>query len=264
MTGWRRRAARVLFRIARVFELAGRGVHYFIIGMLTRADLDRMSADAWQSFGGDEVVMAAGLFAWERAIFEEFLPPGGRVLLVGSGSGRDLVGLCRAGYTPIGVEQSPLPIERARQLLAREGLAVPIVSGRFETAPLPGAFDAVVFSWFSYCHIQGAAERAAALRKGLAHLTPAGRIVISYVTVDAPLDTRGIRIAQLAARLTRSGWQPEPHDSFHPVAAPVPLYAYQHSFLDSELKAEAAAAGARVLAFRRFPEASVVVLASCE
>ncbi len=237
MTGWRRRLGRALFRIARLFELAGRGLHYFIIGMLTRADLDAMSADAWQSFGDDEVVMEAGLFAWEQSVFGEFLPRGGRVLLVGSGSGRDLVGLCRAGYEPVGIEQSPLPTERARQLLARHGLAVPIVAGRFETAPLPGAFDAIVFSWFSYCHIQGSAERTAALRKALAHLTPAGRIVISYVSVDAPLDTRGLRIARLATRLTRSDWQPERHDSFHPVVAPVPLYAYQHSFLDGELKA---------------------------
>jgi hypothetical protein len=251
---------RALFRIARLFELAGRALYYFAVGTLNRADLESMSATAWDDFGADDQVASSGLMQWERAIFHEFLKPTDRILLVGSGSGRDLLALRQAGHDVVGVEQATRAVQRARGLLDDHGISADILATRFDQAELPGTFDAIVFSWFCYCYILGTAERTTALAKARAHLNASGRVIISYIAAETPSPTRATNIARAAARLTDADWRPEPNDHFHPVAGRTPLYAYQHSFGADELQREARNAGLLVLAERRFAEAFLIVL----
>jgi len=253
-------AIRALFRLAQSLERLGRALHWAIVGMLTREDLDSMSADAWKTFGREEYFVASGLLSWESAVYGEFVRAADRILLIGSGSGRDLLALRQAGHDIVGVEQSPATTAQAHALLRQHGLSAPIVETRFEQAAIPGAFDAIVFSWFSYCHIVGTDARVAALRKALAHLAPGGRVLVPYVAIDAPLAQRAIQVARAAGRLTRSNWRAEPDDSFYAVAQREPLYVYQHSFVRGEVETEAARAGANTLAVRRYPDASVAVL----
>jgi SAM-dependent methyltransferase len=225
--------------VAQLFDLAGRALFYFAAGTLQRADLESMSSIAWEDFGTDDQVACTGLMSWERTIFREFLKPTDRVLLVGSGSGRDLLALRQAGHDVVGVEQATRAVERARRLLRDHGVTADILAARFDEAELPGTFDAIVFSWFCYCYILGAAERTAALAKARAHLNPAGRVVISYIGTETPPRTRATTIARAASRLTGADWRAEPNDHFYPVAGRTPLYAFQHSFGPDELQQEA-------------------------
>jgi SAM-dependent methyltransferase len=251
---------RGLFRIARFFDLAGRAVFYFAAGTLRRTDLESMFAIAWEDFAADPAVVGSGLMSWERAIVQEFLKPEDRVLVVGSGSGRDLLALRQAGHDVVGVEQAAPAVERARRLFRDHGVSAEMIAARFDQAALPGTFDAIVFSWFCYCYILGAAERTAALAKARAHLNPAGRVIVSYIAADASPRTRAVNIARAASRLTGADWRAEPNDHFYPVAGGRPLFAFQHSFRPDEVEQEARNAGLSVLASRRFPEAFVVVL----
>ena len=146
-----------------------------------------------------------------------------RILLIGSGSGRDLLALRQAGHDVVGVEQSPATTAQAHALLRQHGLTAPIVEARFEQAAIPGAFDAIVFSWFSYCHIIGTDARVAALRKALAHLPPGGRVLVPYVAIEAPLTQRAIQVARAAGWLTGSNWRAEPDDAFYAVVQREPL-----------------------------------------
>ena len=148
-------AIRVFFRLAQTLERLGRALHWAIVGMLTREDLDSMSADAWKTFGREEYFVTSGLLSWESAVYGEFVRAADRILLIGSGSGRDLLALRQAGHDIVGVEQSPATTAQAHALLRQHGLTAPIVEARFEQAAIPGTFDAIVFSWFSYCHIVG-------------------------------------------------------------------------------------------------------------
>ena len=107
-----------------------------------------MSADAWKAFGREEFFVASGLLSWESAVYGEFVRAADRILLIGSGSGRDLLVLRQAGHEVVGVEQSPATTAQAHALLRQHGLTAPIVEARFEQAAIPGAFDAIVFSWF--------------------------------------------------------------------------------------------------------------------
>jgi SAM-dependent methyltransferase len=251
---------RILFQLARLLDRAGRALFYFAAGTLQRADLEDMASLAWDDFGADGQVAASGLMPWERAIVHEFLKPTDRVLLVGCGSGRDLLALRQAGHDVVGVEPAARAVERARRLLRDHEMTADIVTARFERADLPGTFDAIVFSWFAYCYIQGAAERTAALAKARAHLNPAGCVVISYIGTESPLPSRATTLARAASRLTGADWRAEPNDRFYPATARTPSFTFQHSFSPDELQQEARKAGLVVLAERRSPEAFLVVL----
>lgn len=251
---------RLLFKTARLFDLAGRGLFYFAVGMLRRSDLEQMSSLAWEDFGDDAHVAATGLMSWERTIFGEFLRPSDRVLLVGSGSGRDLLALLRDGHEVVGIEQASQAVERARRLLRQNGLSAHIVETSVNQAQLPGTFDVVVFSWFCYSYILGSDERIAALGNVRDHLNPHGRILVSYLGVDNTAMTRTTTIARFASRVSRADWRAVPNDHFYPIPGKSPLFAYQHSFGPGEVQAEARRAGLSVLAERRFPEAFLVVL----
>ena len=250
---------RFLFRLAHLFDLLGRALFSLAVGTLQRADLDHMSSAIWEQFGSDDEAASAGLMGWERTVFAEFVKPTDRILLVGSGSGRDLLALRKAGHQVVGVEPSPVPVERSKQLLRDNGFSVDIVAERFEHAELPGKFDVIVFSWLCYGYILGAAERSATLVKAAAHLNPNGRIVISYIGVDRPQACRAVTLARFSSSLTGADWRAERNDHFIP-DADRELYAYQHSFGPGELQEEALAAGLSPLAKRRFPEAFVMVL----
>src|SRR5262249_62275474 len=91
-----------------------------------------------------------------------------------------------------------------------------IVEGFFEAVALAGRFDAIIFSSCCYSFTPAPRRRIAALRKAADHLDPGGRIVISYLTGRSghPLL---LRLARLAAVLSRSDWRPEPGDIVHPV-----------------------------------------------
>jgi SAM-dependent methyltransferase len=251
---------RILFRTARLFDLAGRGLFYFAVGMLRRVDLEQMSSLAWEDFGDDAHVAATGLMSWERTIFAEFLRPSDRVLLVGSGSGRDLLALLRDGHDVVGIEQASLAVERARRLLQENGFSAHIVETSVNQAQLPGTFDVVVFSWFCYSYILGSDDRIAALVKVRDHLNPHGRIVVSYLGAEKTAMTRTTTVARFASRVSGADWRAIPNDHFYPIPGTSPLFVYQHSFGPGELQKEARKAGLSVLAERRFPEAFLIVL----
>jgi hypothetical protein len=78
---------------------------YATAGVLTRKELGRASAGRWSDFGIDETYVLSGLFTWEENFYFRFLKPDDHVLIVGAGSGRDLIGLRRAGYRADGLRR---------------------------------------------------------------------------------------------------------------------------------------------------------------
>ena len=94
--------------MAELCERASRALFFFGAGMLRLSDWRVLTEQFWQRFYHREEQILAGLMDWERTLFEQGIPPRGRVLLVGSGSGRDLIGLLNMGYAVVGLAQ-PLP-----------------------------------------------------------------------------------------------------------------------------------------------------------
>jgi len=261
MSGWRTALYTLLWGAGHSLHLASRAAMYLAAGTLRLDDLREAIANTWHEFFRSEAAILSGLMSWERGFYGRFLKPGDHVLLVGSGTGRDLIALLKLGYRVDGLDVSASAIALARRMLDQECLAAEVSTGAIETVPLAASFDAFVFSWFCYGYIPQTSSRIGALRKVKAQLNPGGRILISYVPADRPPRSLPIRLARLAARLTRSDWRPELGDVLGPGAGDRRAIRYEHQFQEGELDEEARAAGLTVVFHERGDVGTAVLMA---
>jgi SAM-dependent methyltransferase len=238
-------AVAILFsRVSRVFV-------YLAIGTQRLGPLQDGIRVLWNDYAraiGD----TGGLFPVERELFERYVPSGARVLMVGSGTGRDLIGLAELGYQMTGVEPAPRALERNAQMLRAHGLSATLVPGFFEDAEVgAGPYDAVIFSYFCYSFIPMSARRVRALRKAAALLGPGGRLLVSYIAAGRP-NPHLPRLARVSAALTGSDWRVEEGDavSMRLEGVPCPCFYLQHVFTTREALDEVAAAGLEVIHHR--------------
>jgi SAM-dependent methyltransferase len=176
--------------------------------------------------------------------------PGGRVLDIGCGAGREALGFARAGFRVVGMDIAPRMVEAARLNAAREGLDIAFrIQGVTELDEPPGSFDGAYWAG-SYHHVPGQALRAETLRRIARALTPDGPLIL-MVVYRAP---RGFlsrsRLVDLlrkaGARLSRTWRLSEPGDGYmrHLSEASDPREAcFFHDFSGpAEVKAELEAA----------------------
>ncbi|HET6277959.1 MAG TPA: class I SAM-dependent methyltransferase [Candidatus Polarisedimenticolia bacterium] len=108
------------------------------------------------------------------------VPPGGRILVLGSGNGYDCFALERRGYRPVGVDFSPAMIRLSNQEAERRRSSVV-----FRLADLrslderDGSFDAVLFTHEVYSFCPEHEARVRLLRRLRSNLTPEGVIFLS-------------------------------------------------------------------------------------
>jgi len=170
------------FRTGRLFARATRVLNHLAAGTLTIDQLRAGIEHNWESFGGSDAEISAGLAPWEQDTFARFVARGDDVLLVGSGQGRDLIALVADGYRVTGVEPARRAVAGCRRQLEARGLTADVIEGFFEDVALPRRFDVIFFTGCCYNFIPESRRRIAALQKAVAHLSPRGRIVINYST----------------------------------------------------------------------------------
>jgi SAM-dependent methyltransferase len=247
--------------LARALDRGVTASTFLAAGLLRLDALGDHAAENWQHFGlaQTEADIAAGLFEWETTFYGRFLRPGDRVLLVGCGSGRDLVALLAQGHRVEGLEPVAACAALARERVARHGLSAEIhVVDITTAAPPPGIFDVVIFSWFCYSYIPLRARRIAVLGTVREHLGPGGRILISYV-LGAPAPRRlPWQLARLAAQVSRNDWRPEYGDVFLARHDTGRIH-FEHRFQPDEIEHEARAAGLAV-AFHEHPSDGNIAL----
>ena len=226
---------------------AANGCLYLAAGLLREDELQAASEARWRDFGAAVADGDAGLSATEKDFYTRFSRPSARVLLVGSGAGRDLLALHLMGYDVTGLEQVPHLVAMSRKLAERHGVTIPVYGGRIQTAELNGCFDAVIFSLGCYSYMQGHDARVAALRRLHPHLSRAGRVLLSYHPRQGGSRIAG-RLTAVSARLSRAGWTPEPGDVFSRDFMTPRVLRYQHEFEPRELVQECADAGFQIVA----------------
>ena len=231
MHAWRGNLVRLLGGLARPLQAGATGLSSLAAGLLTRADLEAAIARLWDDLGDQDSGDAPGWHEWESAFYRPQLEPGARVLLVGCGSGRDLVPLLQAGHAAEGV--APRAIEACRRRLARMGLEAPLHVGSIENVRFASRFDLAIFSWLCYGYIPESRARVKALANLRTHLAEAGRVLISYVRRQPPP--------------SRSGWTPEYGDLLLVTRERAGVAVHiEHHFAPEEIEAEARAAGLTV------------------
>ena len=260
MHGWHTMPYTFLRGAARAFELASSALTHLAAGTLRLQDLRGAIVNAWEEFGRSEELIRSGLMPWERALYDRFLKVEDRILVVGCGTGRDLIALLKLGYRVEGLDVGPRAIALARRILEKEGLSAELHTGPIEAVALPRSFDVFTFSWFCYGYIPQADTRIGVLRKVKAHLNPGGRVLISYVPAERLSRSLAIGLTRFAARLTRSDWRPELGDVIGRAAGDQHAIHYEHQFLEGELENEASAAGLTVVFHERRDVGTAVLM----
>ena len=237
-----------LFTAARIAshgaDALARVLVYAAAGLLTTEQVAALVTRRWEDFGADRQHMLAGLERWESEFYQRFLKQGERVLVVGCGSGRELIALRREGYRADGVELAASAVARARAILTELGIAGEVHRGSMEAAPPAGTWDACIFSWYCYSYIPERTRRVAALRAARERLPATGRILLSYVRRGAEPRSLPRAITATIARLTASARRPEATDVVELQAGGL---HFEHQFVSGEIEAEARAAGLRVV-----------------
>jgi SAM-dependent methyltransferase len=253
--------ARLLFYTGRFFARGARVFNHLAAGTLTIDDLRAGIERTWEDFNAGDADVAAGLTRSEQETVARFLTRDDQVLLVGCGTGRDLVALAADGYLVTGVEPARRGEAICRRQLEMRGLHAEVIAGFFEDVALPRRFDAIIFAGCCYGLIPDSRRRIAALRKAADHLTSRGRVLINCMT-EAPPHPTLIRLTRLAAFASGSDWRPEHGDVLIAMTSDRPLFTYEHRFGPGELESEAAAAGLRILDRCGVPHAPVIVFVS--
>lgn len=127
------------------------------------------------------------------------IKPGGRVLCLAEGEGRNAVYLATLGFEVTAVDSSDVGLEKMQTLAAGKGVRVHAICedlSRFEIEP--GAWDAIVSIW---CHLTASLRREVhgKVVKGLA---PGGVFLLeAYTPKQLEYGTGGPRSPELLAHL---------------------------------------------------------------
>jgi SAM-dependent methyltransferase len=213
---------------------------------LRQEDLKRSSQLHWSSFCPEIDDVDSGLEVWEQRLYDRVLKPGDRILLVGCGTGRDLLALAARGWCVTGLDLDENLVALARSHVARRGLTVPVVCGFFEDTLIAESFDVIAFSGRCYSYVAEASRRVAGLRQLAQGLAPAGRLVITYSETRGRAG-RGAWLARQAGRLSGSDWQAVTGDRFARSYLSDGVLKYEHFFMAGEVAYECACAGLRVV-----------------
>ncbi len=107
-----------------------------------------MRMPSWdERYGAEEYVYGTEPSPWLMAQAPR-IQPGGRVLSLGEGEGRNAVWLAQRGFSVLAVDGSSVGLAKARRLAATRGVEITTVVADLETwAPPVGGFDAVLLMY---------------------------------------------------------------------------------------------------------------------
>jgi SAM-dependent methyltransferase len=202
---------------------------------------DGVSA-GWSDFTADEHDISTGLAWWERNVADQYVKSGDRILVVGCGSGREVVAFVECGCIVTGIDPAERALTRARDYLKKRGGDAVLECGYFEDWTGDQVFDVVWFSWFTYGYVPDSRRRVKMLKQTARNVSPNGCVVISYPT-DPP-SNRAASLARFAQRLWRSDWTLEEGDVIGRVEG-TGLLNYEHRFTRAQIDEETRAAGFR-------------------
>src|SRR3982751_5640264 len=109
--------ALLLFHSGRMADRISRTTWYLAAGTRRLAEMRADHRRAWDAYYERHSVHESGLLSWEEDCLGRFATPGARVLVVGCGSGRDLMALVERGCEVTGMDPSGTGLEVADRLL---------------------------------------------------------------------------------------------------------------------------------------------------
>ena len=237
---------RALVSLSWTLEAASRAVRYVDIGTRSLSAMRQATCEVWSDFNADEASVDAGWMPWERLLVGRFVTAGDRVLLIGSGTGRDLIPFIEMGCQVTGIEPSGPAVAMARRALERRQLAATIIEGFAEDVPLDGSFDVMFFSYFCYSYVFDSQRRVGLLKKLRPHLVDGGRLLLTChgaLSAEFQPRSRVLSMARVANRCRKPGWRLERGDCFERSSYSPTAFQFVHVFTKEEVEAEARRGG---------------------
>lgn len=138
------------------------------------------AADTWnRRYAGDSFLFGTEPNAWLRD-HADALPPGGRVLSVADGEGRNSVWLARRGHQVDAFDVADRAVEKARAFAHHEGVAVNFAVADVDSSAWPQAvYDGVVAIFVQFADPQ---TRARLFERIVASLKPGGVLILQGYT----------------------------------------------------------------------------------
>lgn len=132
-----------------------------------------------QRFAGEDFAYGLAPNRWLEEVAAKAIEPGGRVLSLGEGEGRNAVFLARLGFSVDAVDASSVGLEKARKLASEAGVAIhTTVADLADYHPEEAAYDAVVLI---YIHLPPALRPRMHLLVQKA-LKPGGVVILEAFT----------------------------------------------------------------------------------
>ena len=153
---------------------------------------------------------------WETEVLDRYKITSGRMLVLGSGLGRESIPIARMGVSVVGVEADPTAVRIAQQMT--RPLKVPARYLQADFLQLPnrsGCFDFVLLSQRMYSAIPGRSQRLTLLTDLSRLLKPNGLVILSFFRKQAEvprLKTICSRLNAILARLPGANMAYQPGD----------------------------------------------------
>lgn len=258
---WRKHLFDAGVALASIAQRIAIGLVHAAVGALDDAGFRQRFAREHQTYRLAAGEILAGLFWWEANVYTKYICRHDRILVVGAGTGRDVIALAAAGHEVVGLDPIPELLSIARQHLDACALSATLIAGAIgDTDVVPGRFEAIIFSDNMYSTLPSSADRVAALARAREHLTPGGRVIVTYFGATEVLPQRAYRIARLSSWLTRSDLRLERSDVVTTRGPRGRQLHYHHVFTAPEIEAEGQLAGLRVVFHRHPPDFPTIVL----
>ena len=217
------------------------------LGLLDRAALHATDALYYRRMRmyHDEQYNLSGFFPWEAQALERHFGGCRSVLVTSAGGGREVVSLERRGLAVAAFECNAELVQRANELLSREGFEARVALAPRDECPADvRTCDGVIIGWTSYTLMQHATTRIRFLKQLRARVPHGAPLLVSvFARREA---TRYLRIVVRTAnvlRVIRGRQKAELGDDLIP--------NFVHHFSEDELAAELDAAGFRLAEFSR-------------
>lgn len=246
-----RTLAQIVRRLIRLLSRAAHMLERTLPALMPAAEMDRLVRVHYVSHYASEFDEVGGapepahLTAWECLMLDRHKIDAGRMLVLGSGWGRESIALARRGLRVAGLDINHLALRQAGRLARGESLTAAFQQGSYLALPYrPGSFDCVLLSCNMYSAIPGTRQRQAWLRSALELLKAEGKVVVSFL----PRDRRVSRLRAWSDRFNQ--WLGRLPGANHEYQAGDICYDFHflHEFQDrQELQDEVARAGASVI-----------------
>jgi len=188
---------------------------------------------------GDEL-----LDPWEAVVVERYRIRSGRMLVMGSGWGREALALAHRGLTVVGIDTSFQAITPAQARARETSIPAHFHQASFLDLPYkPQSFDYVLLSSSMYSTIPGRSERQSWLRALRRQLKTGGYAILSFALESSP--RTGLRTARTSLSIAASKL-PGANHAYQP-GDECPAGHFMHLFqTEDELRTELAETGATI------------------